>query len=62
MYEGRVNLEMAGSWAVDLTATTDGKRGRERLNLEVGGSQASPQPRNPNEDESDSGFDMPRFS
>jgi hypothetical protein len=54
VYEGKVNLEMAGSWEVDLTAEKDGKRGRERLTLEVGAPQRSPQPRNPNEDEPES--------
>jgi hypothetical protein len=36
-YEGRVNLEMAGSWDVDLTATRDEKRREQRLSIEVGG-------------------------
>jgi hypothetical protein len=36
-YEGRVNLEQAGNWDVDLTATKDEKRRQQRLNLEVGG-------------------------
>jgi hypothetical protein len=54
VYEGRVNLELAGTWDVDLTATKDDKRGRQRLTIEVGGPQRSPQPRNPNEEDSDS--------
>lgn len=46
-----MNLEMAGSWTVDLMAEKDGKRGRERLTLEVSvPQQRSPEPRNPNED------------
>jgi nitrogen fixation protein FixH len=52
VYEGRVNLEMPGSWDVDLTATKDDKRGRQRLTVEVVGSQGNQgniQPRNPNE-------------
>ena len=36
-YEGEVKLEMAGSWDVDLTAAKDGKSGKQRLNIEVGG-------------------------
>jgi hypothetical protein len=36
-YEGDVKLEMAGSWDVDLTATRDGKSGKQRLSIEVGG-------------------------
>ena len=36
-YEGQMNLEMAGSWDVDLTATKDGKSRQQRLNIEVGG-------------------------
>jgi len=34
-YEGRVQLEMAGSWNVDLTASKDGKLSRQRLSIEV---------------------------
>jgi nitrogen fixation protein FixH len=36
-YEGQVNLEMAGSWDVDLTATKDGKSRQQKLSVEVGG-------------------------
>jgi hypothetical protein len=36
-YEGQLNLEMAGSWDVDLTATKDGESRQQRLNIEVGG-------------------------
>lgn len=36
-YDGRVNLEMAGSWDVDLTATKDGKSRQQKLSIEVGG-------------------------
>ena len=36
-YEGQVNLEMAGSWDVDLTATRDGKSRQQKLSIEVGG-------------------------
>ncbi|MGA3126800.1 MAG: FixH family protein [Candidatus Korobacteraceae bacterium] len=49
-YEGRVELEVAGSWNVDLTARKDGKMDRQRLSIEVTGARGSPQPRNPNED------------
>jgi hypothetical protein len=36
-YEGRLNLEMAGSWDVDLTAAKDDKNRKQRLSIEVGG-------------------------
>lgn len=36
-YEGQVNLEMAGSWDVDLTATRNGKSRQQKFSLEVGG-------------------------
>lgn len=36
-YAGDVKLEMAGSWDVDLTASRDGKSGKQRLSIEVGG-------------------------
>jgi hypothetical protein len=36
-YEGMVNLDMAGSWDVDLTATRDGKSRQQKLSIEVGG-------------------------
>ncbi len=36
-YEGEIKLDMAGSWDVDLTATGEGKSGKQRLNIEVGG-------------------------
>jgi len=32
-----MNLEMPGSWDLDLTATKDGKSSRQQLNIEVGG-------------------------
>ncbi len=35
-YDGRVNLGMAGSWDVDLTATKDGKSRQQKLSIEVG--------------------------
>jgi hypothetical protein len=35
-YEGRVNLEMAGTWDVDLAGEKDGNRARQRLSVEVG--------------------------
>jgi nitrogen fixation protein FixH len=35
-YEATVNLEMAGSWDVDLTATRDGKSRQQRFSIEVG--------------------------
>jgi hypothetical protein len=49
-YEGRVEMERAGIWNVDLTASKDGKLNRQRLSIEVTGARGSPQPRNPNED------------
>jgi hypothetical protein len=36
-YEGQMDLEMPGSWDVDLTATKDGKSRQQRLSIEVGG-------------------------
>jgi len=36
-YEGQMDLEMSGSWDVDLTATKDGKSRQQRLSIEVGG-------------------------
>ncbi len=36
-YEGQVNLEMAGPWDVDLTASKDGKSRQQKLSIEVGG-------------------------
>jgi hypothetical protein len=36
-YEGQVNLEMAGSWDVDLKATKDGKSRQQKLSIQVGG-------------------------
>ena len=36
-YEGEVDLEMAGSWDVDLSATRDDKSSKQRVILEVGG-------------------------
>jgi nitrogen fixation protein FixH len=36
-YEGEVNLEMPGSWDVDLTANKDGKSRQQKLSIEVGG-------------------------
>jgi hypothetical protein len=36
-YEGQVNLEMAGSWDVGLTATKDGKSRQQKLSIQVGG-------------------------
>jgi hypothetical protein len=35
-YEGQVNLEMAGIWDVDLTATKDGKSRQQKLSIQVG--------------------------
>ena len=51
-YEGRVTLEMAGSWDVDLIGTKDGKRVRERLSIEVGPAQGSPRSRDDDDDDS----------
>jgi len=36
-YEGQVDLEGAGSWDVDLSATRDDKSSKQRVALEVGG-------------------------
>jgi len=36
-YEGQINLEMAGSWDVDLKANKDGKIRQQKLSIEVGG-------------------------
>jgi hypothetical protein len=36
-YEGQVNLEMAGTWDVDLTATKDEKSREQRFSIQVGG-------------------------
>jgi hypothetical protein len=36
-YEGQVNLEMAGSWDVNLTATQGEKSRQQKLSIEVGG-------------------------
>jgi len=36
-YESQMNLEMAGSWDVDLTATKDGKSRQQKFSIEVGG-------------------------
>lgn len=36
-YEGQVNVDMAGTWDVDLTATRDGKTRQQKMNIEVGG-------------------------
>ena len=35
-YEGRVSLEMAGSWDVDLSASKGDKTGQQKLSIEVG--------------------------
>jgi len=52
-YEGRVELDAAGSWDVDLTATKNGNRGRERISIEVGGPQGGSSSRNDNDDGDD---------
>jgi YtkA-like len=36
-YEGQLDLEMAGSWDVDLTGSKDGKSRQQKLNIDVGG-------------------------
>lgn len=51
-YEGRVGLETAGSWNVDLSTTKDLMRSWQRFIIEVDGAQAPLGPRNPNEDNS----------
>jgi hypothetical protein len=53
-YEGRLELNVVGSWDVDLSTTRNLQRARQRISLEVGEAQASPEPRNPNEDNSES--------
>jgi hypothetical protein len=53
-YEGKMEMETAGSWDVDLSATKDMTTTRQRLSIEVGGAQTSPEKRNPNDDESSS--------
>jgi hypothetical protein len=40
-YEGRVSLEMAGTWDVDLAGEKDGNRARQRLSVEVSPAHAS---------------------
>jgi YtkA-like len=36
-YEAQMNLNMAGSWDVDLTATKDEKSSQQKLSIAVGG-------------------------
>jgi hypothetical protein len=36
-YEGQVNLDMAGGWDVDLTATKDDKSREQKFSIQVGG-------------------------
>jgi hypothetical protein len=36
-YEGQINLEMAGIWDVDLTASRDGKSRQQKFTIEVSG-------------------------
>ena len=36
-YEGEVDLETAGSWDVDLSATRDDKSSKQRFAIDVGG-------------------------
>jgi hypothetical protein len=50
-YEGRVTLEAAGSWDLDLVATKDGRRARERISVEVGVAQEGTRSRNDEEDD-----------
>jgi hypothetical protein len=56
VYESKVKVETAGSWNVDVTATkkTGNSSSSERLNMEVVVPQENRQPRNPNEDDSQS--------
>lgn len=35
-YDGQVNVDMAGAWDVNLTASREGKSGQQRLVLDVG--------------------------
>jgi hypothetical protein len=50
-YEGRIKLELAGSWQVDLTGTTAFKTSRQRFSIDVGAAHGSSEP---NEDDSES--------
>jgi hypothetical protein len=50
-YEGRVTLEAAGSWDLDLVATKDGRRARERISVEVGVAEEGPRSRDDDEDD-----------
>jgi hypothetical protein len=53
-YEGKVQLEVAGSWNVDLMATKDGEARRQRLSLEVGSAKGSPSSQAQDQDDDDS--------
>jgi nitrogen fixation protein FixH len=35
-YDGQLNVDMAGSWDVNLTASKDGKSGQQKLMMDVG--------------------------
>ena len=50
-YEGKMELESAGSWELDLTATNALMTGRERLNIEVGAAQGSAETQEQNDDD-----------
>jgi hypothetical protein len=54
-YRGVVDLEMAGSWDVDLTATKGGERGCEKLSIEVG----SPPSPSTDDDDTETGVRNP---
>jgi len=41
-YEGKVSLEQAGSWDVDLAGEKDGRRARQKLTVDIGPARATP--------------------
>jgi hypothetical protein len=41
-YEGRVTLEQAGSWDVDLAGEKDGRRARQKLTVDIGPARPGP--------------------
>ena len=43
-YEGRIDLEVAGSWQVDLSGTNAFKTSRQRFSIEVGAAHVSSEP------------------
>jgi hypothetical protein len=51
-YEGKLEVDMAGSWNVDVMATKDGETHRQRLNLEVGPARDDSTPERNDDDDS----------